>query len=350
MICIIIRWILRIILSASLTQFKIPAFPGNQTQKVVINSFIKYENETFVLLFFFFFFGSSTYNLWLFPKWSALVHTYKSWLAGHDRQAPETLSGNNGPEKALEKHPKQEHKHWNKGGKLPRICPDIGRVTGRHLQPYPLHSAGLFACISSESRFFNYRRLLVDSAQRLQGPGLQRHSHTTELNMTWLQRGHACHVEKVNGFWWAAMCESVAGTQWFGKERDTSLDLRRRPSYCPWVIYCLLYVYKHCTTFNIFIFVTFLWSGLSHPFYNGWVISKNTILASEQELVHSHALKTWQHWLFLYSAWFPHNRLDVSFIRDWCLFIYLFYFIWTYCTQSAVKTTAAGCLKLSLHV
>lgn len=161
-----------------------------------MNSFIKLENESFVLIFI----SSPAHNLWLFPKLSALVLTYKSWLAALDQQAPETLSGNNGPEKAMEKHPKQEHKHLNERGKLPRICPDIGRVTGRHLQTYPLHSAGLFACISSESRFFNYRRLLVDSAQRLQGPRLQQHSHTTELNTTWLQRGHACHAEKVNAF------------------------------------------------------------------------------------------------------------------------------------------------------
>ncbi len=106
---------MRIILSASLSKFKNPAFPWNQPQEFGMNSFIKLENESFILLFF----PSPAYNLWLFLKLSALVLTYKRWLAAHDKQAPETLSGNNGPEKAMEQHPKQELKHWNEGGSCP---------------------------------------------------------------------------------------------------------------------------------------------------------------------------------------------------------------------------------------
>lgn len=82
-------------------------------------------------------------------------------------------------------------------------------------------------------------------------------------------------------------------------------------------------------------------------FYDGWVISKNIILESEQELVWSHARKTWQHHDCFYTALVFHipgwtlvlSEMDVS-----------FKFIRTYCTRSAVKTIAAGSLKLSPHV
>ncbi len=42
-----------IILSSSLSRFKNPAFPGNQTQEFGMNSFIKLENESFALFYFF---------------------------------------------------------------------------------------------------------------------------------------------------------------------------------------------------------------------------------------------------------------------------------------------------------